>query len=162
MKTDEFKSLLVDQLVDVYCIEKASQRILPKLKKASQDQILQDTLEAQLITTSSNLEHIETASKSLEVDVTEYNCSDLKIIVDKAENYINDGPVNDAGILSQMERINNYKTAIYNSAVRFASALNYTSLSKELQYLNNVTYNMIDRLARINDNQADERAINNF
>ncbi len=159
---NEFKPLLVEQLLDAYCIEKESKRILPKLKEASNNQKLQETLEAQLVTTTSNLEHIETASKRIEIDVTKRECDSLKAIVNKAESYIENGPVNDAGILGQMERINSYKTAIYNSAVRYAKELDYTTLSSELQNLTNHTYNMMDRLGRLNDDQADERAINSM
>ncbi len=162
MKENEFKPLLEAQLSDAYCMECESKKILPKLQEAATDANLERTLEAQLITSNSNIEQLEKVCLLAEMDVTIDDCDDLKVVVGKAKQYLDKGPVNDAGILSHIERINNYKSAIYNSAVRFAKEVNHPSIHSELQILANHTYNIIDRLGRLNNDQSDERAIRNL
>lgn len=162
MKENEFKPLLEEQLSDAYCIESESKKIIPKLQEAATDKILEQTLDAQFITSKSNIEQLKKVGQLAEIDVATANCEAIKVVVNKAQQYLDKGPVNDAGILSHIERINNYKSAIYNSAIRFAKEVNYPSIQSELQVLANHTYNIIDRLGRLNNDQSDERAIRNL
>lgn len=162
MEMNDFKSLLVDQLNDAFCIEKASQSLLPKLQKAAQSNALQDELHAQLITVESNLKKVDSIRASVDVDVSSIDCESVNIIVNKAHLYVDEGLVNDIGILSQLERINQYKSAIYNSAIRFTRELDFIDAQKELQTLANHVYNMMDRLGRLDNDQSDHRAIKNL
>ena len=156
---DKFKDLLAVQLKDIYCLEKESLHLLPELKSAADNNNLKEIIEAQIVTSSSNLNKVIKASKLINVDVQNQECDFLKTVVNKAADYVNNGPLNDAGILAQIERINNYKVAIYKTAVRFSKELDYNKLSLELQNFTNFTYNIIDRFDRFNDVQSDQRAI---
>ena len=161
MKND-FKPLLVEQLSDALCIEKESELLLPKLQSVTSKESLKDTLQAQLVTVQSSIEKLEAIVKIAEVDVSNANCKAVKSIFEKAHDYLEAGTVSDAGILSHLERINLYKSAVYKSAIRFARELNNIKLQQELQNLSNHAYNMIDRLGRIDSDQSDERAINSL
>ncbi|WP_084205905.1 DUF892 family protein [Psychroserpens mesophilus] len=162
MMKNDFKPLLIEQLSDALCIEKESELLLPKLQSVTTKESLKDTLQAQLVTVQSSIEKLEALAEIVEVDVLNANCKAVKIIVEKAHDYLEADTVSDAGILSHLERINQYKSAVYNSAIRFARELNNIKLQQELQNLSNHAYNMIDRLGRIDSDQSDERAINSL
>lgn len=162
MMKNDYKPLLVEQLSDALCIEKESELLLPKLQSVSTKESLKDTLQAQLVTVQSSIEKLEAIAEIAEVNVSNANCKVVKIIVERAHDYIEADTISDAGILSHLERINQYKSAVYNSAIRFARELNNLKLQRELQNLSNHAYNMIDRLGRIDSDQSDERAINSL
>jgi len=161
-KLKDIEILLNQQLQDLYCLEMVSKDVLPKLKNASSDEALKTTIDAQYITLNANLKHILELAEEANIQLSYNSCSTLESIVLRSEAYLNQGPVNDFGILSHIDRINQYKTAVYNSAVRFAKTLNYKKLHKELENIKNYTYNMNDRLARLVDNKSDERLIENL
>tara|TARA_R110002049_G_scaffold302713_2_gene496066 strand:+ start:7581 stop:8084 length:504 start_codon:yes stop_codon:yes gene_type:complete len=162
IKLEDIEILLNQQLQDLYCLEMVSKDVLPKFKNASSDEALKTTIDAQCITLNANLKHILKLAEEANIKLSNDTCSTLENIVLKSESYLDKGPVNDFGILSHIDRINQYKTAVYNSAVRFAKALNYKKFYKELENIKNYTYNMNDRLARLVDNKSDERLIENL
>tara|TARA_R110002049_G_scaffold242357_1_gene416197 strand:- start:36721 stop:37224 length:504 start_codon:yes stop_codon:yes gene_type:complete len=158
----ETQILLNQQLQDLYCLELECKDVLPKFKEVSKDENLKATLEAQYITLNSNLDNLEQLAAEEDIELLDEECLSLKGIIHKSEIYLEEGPVNDSGILSHVDRINQYKTAVYNSAVRFAKELNYKKLYKDLENIKNYTYNINDRLARLVDNHSDDRIIENL
>lgn len=162
MKSIETQTLLNQQIQDLYFLELESKNVLPKFKKASKDHVLKAALEDQYITLNSNLHDLEQLAKKENIDLLQNECQGLKGIISKSELYLEEGPVSDSGILSHIDRINQYKTAVYNAAVRFAKELNYKALYKDLENITNFTYNINDRLARIADNQSDGHILENL
>lgn len=161
-KSKNTQILLNQQINDLYCLETASKNVLPKFKNASVDESLKATLDAQFITLKSNLDFIEKFANQTKIELSYDNCKILRSIIHKSELYLENGPVTDTGILCHMDRINQYKTVVYNSAVRFAKELNYKKLYKDLENIKNYTYNINDRLARLLDSKSDEHIIENL
>lgn len=160
MKENEFKTLLTAQLNDIIYFESTCGAMEKQLKAAAQKEALKKTIDAQIVNSEANLKTLKGACRKSNLDVIGSSCNCINALMEKVGVYLKDGPVNDMGVLCCLDRMNHYKIAIYKSAVRFCRELGYNQLFIALQNLTNQTYNISDRLMRLDDEQSDENAIN--
>src|SRR5204863_3985748 len=124
---DSLRTLLVEQIKDIYDAEKRLTKALPKLIKKSTNEELSSALENHLGETQGHVSRLEQVFKQLDEAVKGKPCAGMKGIIEEGdehvgEDYQHDG-LRDAVIIGSAQRVEHYEIAAYGTAIAHARLL---------------------------------------
>ena len=124
---DSLKTLLVDELRDIYDAEKRLTKAIPKLaKKAANDQ-LRSALEEHLEETEQQVQRLEQAFEHLGERAKAKPCAGMKGIIEEGDEHVGeeyeDDDLRDAVIIGSAQRVEHYEIAAYGTAIAHARLL---------------------------------------
>lgn len=129
------KSLLIDELRDVYHAERQLVKALPKLAKAATSPDLREALESHLGETEEHVSRLEQAFEMLSESVKAKPCAGMQGIVEEGSDLIKEsdkGAALDAGIIAGAQRAEHYEIAAYGSLMAWAKALGHDDVAELL------------------------------
>ena len=124
---DSLRTLLVEQLKDIYDAEKRLTKAIPKLVKKSTNDELKTALRDHLGETEEQVARIEQAFKELDMSAKAKTCAGMKGLIEEGdehagEDYADDG-LRDAAIIGSAQRVEHYEIAAYGTAIAHARLL---------------------------------------
>ena len=129
------KSLLIDELRDVYHAERQLVKALPKLAKAATSPDLREALESHLGETEEHVSRLEQAFDMLSETAKAKPCAGMQGIVEEGSDLIKEsdkGAALDAGIIAGAQRAEHYEIAAYGSLMAWAKALGHDDVAELL------------------------------
>jgi ferritin-like metal-binding protein YciE len=135
---DSLRTLLVEQLKDIYDAEKRLTKAIPKLIKKSTNDELKTAFQNHLGETEEHVSRLEQAFEQLDMAAKARMCAGMKGLIEEGdehagEDYDDDG-LRDAAIIGAAQRVEHYEIAAYGTAIAHAQLLeldDIVSLLKE-------------------------------
>jgi ferritin-like metal-binding protein YciE len=126
-RIDSLRTLLIEQLRDLYDAEKRLTKAIPKLMKESSSEELTSALETHLGETENQVSRLERAFRALGETAKGKECKGIKGIIEEgdehvAEDFADDG-LKDATIIGAAQRVEHYEIAGYGTAIAHARLL---------------------------------------
>jgi ferritin-like metal-binding protein YciE len=126
-RIDSLRTLLVQQLRDLYDAERRLTKAIPKLMKESSSEELTSALETHLGETENQVSRLERAFRALGETAKGKECKGIKGIIEEgdehvAEDFADDG-LKDATIIGAAQRVEHYEIAGYGTAIAHARLL---------------------------------------
>ena len=124
---DSLKSLLVEQVKDLYDAEKRLTKAIPKLAKASSNEELITALEEHLGETRTHVSRLEQVFELLEERPKAKPCEGMKGLIEEGDEHAkedyDDDDLRDAMIIGSAQRVEHYEIAGYGTAIAHARLL---------------------------------------
>jgi ferritin-like metal-binding protein YciE len=124
---DSLKSLLIEQVKDLYDAEKRLTKAIPKLAKASTNEELQSALHEHLDETETQVSRIEQVFELLDQRPKAKPCAGMKGIIEEGDEHAkedyDDDDLRDAVIIGSAQRVEHYEIAAYGTAIAHARLL---------------------------------------
>jgi ferritin-like metal-binding protein YciE len=136
MKLETLRSLLIDELQDLYSAETQITKALPRLAKASTDNNLKHAFEHHLEETKHQVQRLDQIFKHLNESSKGKTCEGMKGLLKEGEERIGEGgeaEVLDAGLISAAQRVEHYEIAAYGSARTYAELLGEREIVRLLE-----------------------------
>jgi ferritin-like metal-binding protein YciE len=130
------RSLLIDELRDLYFAEKQLVKAIPKLAKASADPDLKAAFKGHLRETKGHVTRLARIMRILKTPVQGKTChAILGLIKEGGEAIATKGPapVRDANLIGAAQRVEHYEMAGYGTARAFAASLGEKKVVELLQ-----------------------------
>ena len=126
-RIDSLRSLLIQELRDLYDAEKRLTKAIPKLVKAASSDDLSTALEEHLGQTEEQVSRLEQAFEAIGEPAKGKECAGIKGIIEEGdehvgEEYADDG-LRDATIIGAAQRVEHYEMAAYGTAIAHARLL---------------------------------------
>jgi len=120
-----FMKLFEDGLKDIYWVEKALTKAIPKMIKKTTSSELVDALNEHLEVTEKQVKKVERIFKMLDKAPRAVKCVAMTGILDEGEETMKEteGVVRDAGIICSAQKVEHYEIASYGSLCAFANTL---------------------------------------
>jgi ferritin-like metal-binding protein YciE len=126
-RIDSLRTLLVQQLRDLYDAEKRLTKAIPKLMKESTSEDLTSALETHLGETENQVSRLERAFQTLGETAKGKECKGIKGIIDEGDEHVGeefaDDGLRDATIIGAAQRVEHYEIAAYGTAIAHARLL---------------------------------------
>jgi ferritin-like metal-binding protein YciE len=126
-KIDSLRTLLVQQLRDLYDAEKRLTKAIPKLAKESTSEDLTSALEEHLGETEAQVTRLERAFRALDEPAKAKECAGMKGIIEEGDEHVGedfaDDGLRDATIIGAAQRVEHYEIAAYGTAIAHARLL---------------------------------------
>jgi ferritin-like metal-binding protein YciE len=126
-RIDSLRTLLVQQLRDLYDAEKRLTKAIPKLVKESTSDDLTSALEEHLGQTEEQVTRLEQAFKTLGEPAKAKECAGMRGIIEEGEEHVGedfaDDGLRDATIIGAAQRVEHYEIAAYGTAIAHARLL---------------------------------------
>jgi ferritin-like metal-binding protein YciE len=168
---DSLKSLLIEQIKDLYDAEKRLTKAIPKLVKASANKALSTALGEHLAETEDQVARLEQVFELLDERVKSKPCEGMKGLIEEGDEHAkeeyDDADLRDAMIIGSAQRVEHYEIAGYGTAIAHARLLGLdevvdlleTTLAEEKaadQKLTEVAETVVNLEAAADDEEADE------
>lgn len=121
------EELFIAGLKDIYWAENALVKALPIMKDYATDQKLKTAFKDHLAQTVEQVKRLDMIFKDLGIKSEGKKCLAMEGILKEGEEGIEEtasGPVRDAGIISNAQRVEHYEIAAYGTLAAFAKVLN--------------------------------------
>jgi ferritin-like metal-binding protein YciE len=120
-----FKKLFEDGLKDIYWVEKALTKAIPKMIKKTTSDELVNALEEHLTVTEEQVKKVERVFEFIGKKPMAKKCPAMEGILKEGEETMaeNEGMVRDAGIICSAQKVEHYEIASYGSLCAFANTL---------------------------------------
>jgi ferritin-like metal-binding protein YciE len=132
---DTLKSLLVDQIRDLYNAENQLVKALPKMARKASTDSLRAAFEAHLDETRGHVERLESIAKLLEVKPGGKTCKAMKGLVEEGAEVLEEKgepAVLDAALIAAAQRVEHYEISAYGTARAMAEQLGEKKIGKLL------------------------------
>jgi ferritin-like metal-binding protein YciE len=124
---DSLKSLLIEQVKDLYDAEKRLAKAIPKLAKASTNEELQTALHEHLDETETQVSRLEQVFELLGERPRAKPCEGMKGLIEEGDEHAkedyDDDDLRDAMIIGSAQRVEHYEIAGYGTAIAHARLL---------------------------------------
>ena len=124
---DSLKSLLVEQVKDLYDAEKRLTKAIPKLAKASSNEELGAALEEHLGETQNHVSRLEQVFELLDERAKSKPCKAMQGLIEEGDEHAkedyDDDDLRDAMIIGSAQRVEHYEIAAYGTAIAHARLL---------------------------------------
>lgn len=133
---DSLKSLLEDQVKDLYNAENQLLKALPKLAKKATTPSLREAFLSHLEETRGHVERLAAAAQMLETKPGGKTCKAMQGLIEEGKEVLEaegEPVVIDAALIAAAQRVEHYEIAAYTSAQAMAEQLGETKLVKLLQ-----------------------------
>jgi len=134
---DSLKSLLVEQVKDLYDAEKRLTKAIPKLAKASTNEDLSAALKEHLGETQNHVSRLEQVFELLEQRPKAKPCEGMKGLIQEGDEHAkedyDDDDLRDAMIIGSAQRVEHYEIAGYGTAVAHARLLDLEDVVELLE-----------------------------
>jgi ferritin-like metal-binding protein YciE len=130
-----FLKLFEDGLKDIYWVEKALTKAIPKMVKKTTSPELVDALNEHLAVTEKQVKKVEQVFKMLDKTPRAAKCVAMAGIIEEGEETMKEteGIVRDAGIICSAQKVEHYEIASYGSLCAFANTLGMNDAAKLLK-----------------------------
>ena len=121
-----FKELFLEQLGDIHSAETQITEALPKLIEAATDDELKDALSTHLHETRKQIERLQQVFAHLDEAPVTKTCMGMKgLLKESAEGLQKglSGPLGDALIIANAQRVEHYEISAYGTAIAWAKEL---------------------------------------
>lgn len=136
MKIDSLKTLLEEELKDIYSAEKQLLKALPKMAKKASSGDLKAALEEHLDVTQGQIERLEEVFETLGKPAKAKTCKAMQGLLEEAteimEEDANDA-VMDAGIIAAAQKVEHYEIASYGTVRTWARLVGEEQVAELLQ-----------------------------
>jgi ferritin-like metal-binding protein YciE len=135
-RSTNLRSLLVDELRDLYFVERKLVKAIPKLAKAAKDAQLKSALNTHLAETKGHVKRLAEVFKILKVSPKARTCKAMVDLLHKgSEAAAQPGPsdLRDANIIGAAQQVEHFELAAYGTASSFAEALDEFEIVQLLQ-----------------------------
>ena len=136
-RIDSLRTLLVQQLRDLYDAEKRLTKAIPKLIKESSSDELTAALETHLGETENQVSRLERAFQALGESAKGKECKGIKGIIDEGDEHVGedfaDEGLRDATIIGAAQRVEHYEMAAYGTAIAHARLLGQDDIVQLLE-----------------------------
>ncbi|MFM9944434.1 MAG: ferritin-like domain-containing protein [Bacteroidia bacterium] len=132
----ELQGLFENQLKDIYWVENALVKALPKMLNNVSSFELLSAIENHLDETKEHVKRLEEVFDLIGLKVEAKKCEAMAGLLKEAEElliFANSGVVRDAGIISAAQKIEHYEIAAYGTLCSFARTLGHTNVAALLQ-----------------------------
>jgi ferritin-like metal-binding protein YciE len=129
------KSVLLDELRDMYSAENQLVKSLPKLAKGSKNPKLKSIFTAHLAETKGQVERLKTIFAELGEKPTGQHCNGMEGVIEEGKDALEkdeEGSSFEAGLIGAALRTEHYEIAGYEACISMATALNMTKVVKLL------------------------------
>lgn len=136
MKTNTLRDLWVDEIKELYGVEKHLVTALPKMAKAANSEDLQEAFEAHLEQTQGHVSRLEEIFQALDQQPRAKKCKGMDGLLAEGKDVIDlDLPeaVGDAALIGAAQRVEHYEMAAYGTARAHADLLGETNAVSLLQ-----------------------------
>lgn len=133
---DTLKSLLEDQIKDLYSAENQLLKALPKMAKAADSKALRDAFTGHLEETKGHVERLQSIAEILDIKLGGKKCKAMEgLIAEGAEVLEEEGEeaVIDAALICAAQRVEHYEMAAYTSAAAIAQQLDESEVVAQLE-----------------------------
>lgn len=133
---DTLKTLLQEQVRDLYSAENQLVKALPKLAKAATSETLREAFTGHLEQTREHVERLQLIAEMLETKPGGKKCKAMEgLVAEGAEVLDEDGEetVIDAALIAAAQRVEHYEIAAYGSAIAMAEQLGEQRIIKLLR-----------------------------
>jgi len=129
---DSLKSLLVEQIKDIYDAEKRLTKAIPKLAKASSNEELVSALQEHLGETQNHVARLEQVFELLEERAKGKPCKAMQGLIEEGDEHAkedyDDDDLRDAMIIGSAQRVEHYEIAGYTTARNLAQQLRHSAI----------------------------------
>jgi ferritin-like metal-binding protein YciE len=129
------KSVLIDELRDMYSAENQLVKALPKLAKASKNPRLKSLFTAHLAETKGQVERLKKVFAELGEKPTGQHCNGMEGVIEEGKDALEKEEENssfEAGLIGAALRTEHYEIAGYETCISMATALSMTKIVKLL------------------------------
>lgn len=129
------RSLLIDELRDVYHAERQLVKALPRMAKAATSEELRQAIESHLEETEEQVSRLEQAFELLQETAKAKVCAGMQGIVEEAADLIreeDEGAALDAALIAAAQRAEHYEIAAYGTLKAWAEALGESEVAELL------------------------------
>ncbi len=136
MRITNSRSLLVEELKDIYDFEKRLVQAIPKMAKAATSDQLRSGLMEHLEVTRNQVQRIEQVFEMLDVPAKAKTCDGMKGIITEGQKALGEDmedTLRDTAIASAARRVEHYEMASYASAQAIAEHLGHREVADLLQ-----------------------------
>lgn len=135
--TDSIRTMIHNELKDLYDAEKRLTKALPKMIKNAESDALVSALEGHLEETETHVERLEQAFEMLGETPRAKTCAAMKGLVEEAaehmaEDYATD-TLKDIAIIGSGQRVEHYEMAAYGNVIAHAAAAGLNDIAELLQ-----------------------------
>jgi ferritin-like metal-binding protein YciE len=130
-----FLKMFEDGIKDMYWVEKALTKAIPKMVKKTVSPELADALNQHLAVTEKHVQKVERVFKLLNKTPKAVKCVAMAGIIEEGEETMKEteGVVRDAGIICSAQKVEHYEIASYGSLCAFANTLGMTEAATILK-----------------------------
>jgi len=137
MKLQTLEHLFIDELQDLYSVEKQLVEALPKMAEKASSPELRQAFNTHLQQTQRHKERLDRIFDQLtSVDREDKTCKGMKGIIDENEKLVKDAKdadVRDAGMIAGAQRVEHYEISAYGTARTYAQLLGRAEWARLLQ-----------------------------
>lgn len=121
-----FRELFLEQLGDIHSAETQITEALPKLIEAATDDELKDALSTHLHETRNQIERLQQVFTELDETPVTKTCLGMKGLLKEGDEGLQkglSGPLGDALIIANAQRVEHYEISAYGTAIAWAKEL---------------------------------------
>jgi len=137
-KITTLKELYIDELKDLWSANDQMAKVLPKIQQQAQNQKLIAMLEGSQKGLARHTELLKSLIQKHDNEVKKEHCKGMEGLVEEAIKHTikdapEDGPVLDAAIIAQYQRMTHYGITGFGTVMAFAQALKLQDDAKKLE-----------------------------
>jgi len=136
MKLNSLHDLVLDQLRDLYSMEKQIVKALPKVIRKCTNEQLREALSEHLEETKGQVERLEEAFEACDTTARARKCLGMEGILLEGEEFMGEDAapaVMDAGIIAACQKVEHYEIASYGSIGTWCDELGLTEVGERLK-----------------------------
>src|SRR4051812_20128717 len=133
---ESLQEMFEEQIKDLFSAENQLLKAMPRMaKKISNDRLLQ-AFEMHRKQTEQQVERLKKIGENIQFKLTGKVCAAMKGLIEEAQEAMEEaepGPLLDAALVADAQRIEHYEISAYGTARTLAEQLGYTSAARLLQ-----------------------------
>ncbi len=156
-----FMKLFEDGLKDIYWVEKALTKAIPKMIKKTTSPELVDALTQHLDVTEQQVKKVEKVFDILGKAPRAVKCAAMSGILEEGDETMKEteGVVRDAGIICSAQKVEHYEIASYGSLCAFANTLGLNQAANILKEILEEEKEADEKLSEIAENTINAEAL---
>jgi ferritin-like metal-binding protein YciE len=136
MAVKTLQDLFVHNLSDVYNAEKQLTKIAPKLVKSAEHEELRRLFEVQFEDAQNTIDQLDRVVESSGIKLKRIKCAAMEGLLDEAKDILDEGeagPVRDAALVGEAQKIVHYEIAALGTLAAFAKHLGFEEGAQTLR-----------------------------
>jgi len=132
---ESLQELFEEQLKDLYSAENQLLKAMPKMAKKLSSEKLVQAFEMHKKQTEQQVERLKKIGEDLDIKLTGKVCNAMKGLIEEAQETMEEGeegPILDAGLVADAQRVEHYEISAYGTARTLAQFLGHNSAAKLL------------------------------
>jgi ferritin-like metal-binding protein YciE len=163
MKIDSLKTLLEEELKDIYSAEKQLLKALPKMAKKASSEELREALEEHLEVTQGHVDRLEEVFETLGKTAKAKTCKAMQGLIEEASEMMEEDmadDVMDAALISSAQKVEHYEIASYGTVRTWARLIGEEQAAELLQETLDEESEADKRLTELAESFVNEEAEN--